>query len=359
MIHVPIGTKAQLIKMAPVMKALDDKQLEYQFILTGQHSETMDDLIKDFDLRKPDNYFVKPVEADSKMKLLIWLVKGFAGGYKALKKIGRKDVVLVHGDTLSTLLSAFLGKLKGIKVVHIEAGLRSFNILHPFPEEIVRRLTTKLSDFFVCQDSIAADNLVGAHISPSRLLNTNANTLLDSLRLISDRPVSPDIPDRPYCVVTLHRSENISNSERFTFLMQLVENLSEKIDVLFVMHPVTKKKMYSTIWGDRFEDSKRIRLLNRMPYSEFIQVLESSKFIVSDGGSNQEESYYLGVPCILMRKATERHEGIGSNVVLSNYDVEIFDDFISQAMRTNKRYPTEILESPSAKIAEHLASMSI
>lgn len=359
MIHIPIGTKAQLIKMAPVMRALDSKKLEYQFILTGQHSETMDDLIKDFSLREPDGYFLEPVEADSRIKLLVWLVKGFVGGYRAINKTSDNDVMLVHGDTLSTLLSAFLGRLKGIKVVHIEAGLRSFDILHPFPEEIVRMLTTKLSSYFICQDLAAVNNLINVHIDPSRLLNTNANTLLDSLRLISGNPVSHDTPSGPYCVVTLHRSENISSNERFDFLMQLVENLSQKIDVFFVMHPVTKKKMSKTVWGDRFENSKNISLQSRMPYSEFIQLLKSSRFIVSDGGSNQEESYYLGIPCILMRKATERHEGIGGNVVLSNYSIEVFDDFVSDVIHTNKRYRVEISESPSAKIAEYLASITL
>ncbi|TNG01957.1 MAG: hypothetical protein EP297_01755 [Gammaproteobacteria bacterium] len=358
MIYVLIGTKAQLIKMAPVMRALDDAALAYEFVLTGQHAETMEDLISDFNLRDPDWYFVKPSEADTVHRLLTWIIKAFTGGFRGFSQCKPGDLILVHGDTVSTLIGAILGKLKRIKVVHVEAGLRSFNYLHPFPEEIVRVLTTRLSDYFICQDSRAVQNLMKIRIPSSSILNTGANTLLDSLRIVSESSTDKVDKERdPYCIVTLHRSENITNQERFDFLMSTVNDVSERIKVLFVMHPVTRKKLQTSRWLSEFEKSEHIELLARMPYTQFVKLMKGALFMISDGGSNQEESSYLGLPCLLMRKATERHEGIGGNVVLSNYDIDVINSFIDDTIQ-GRRMDSKIKDvNPSKQIAEFMSNL--
>ena len=187
MIRIILGTKAQLIKMAPVIRELDDREMEYSLVMTGQHHETMQDLLDLFQLRPPDIALVDNMEADTKQKALFWL-------FKVLRKTGfgmnkglwqpKPVITLVHGDTLSTLVGAVLSKLAGVRVAHVEAGLRSFNVFHPFPEEIIRILVSRISDVFYCPGSFAAGNI--SDKPRSEVIDTKSNTLLDSLRLALD-----------------------------------------------------------------------------------------------------------------------------------------------------------------------------
>ena len=357
MIFVLIGTKAQLVKMAPVMLSLDEHGLEYQFVLTGQHAETMDDLISDFSLREPDWCFVKPIEADTHLRLLSWLVKAFIGGYRGLNRSDGKDLVLVHGDTLSTLVGAILGRLQGIQVVHIEAGLRSFSYFNPFPEEIVRVLVTRISQYFVCQDDVAVGNLKHLGVADKNIFNAKANTLMDALNYVKAKSPEMTTYKTPYCVVSLHRSENLGSQKRFRFLMQLIVKMSMHTHVLFVLHPVTKKKLQATGWMEGFESNPEISLLERMAYSKFMALLANASFLVTDGGSNQEEACYLGLPCLIMREATERVEGLASNAVLSNYDEEVIRDFFDNLEDHRKGLVDETALRPSDEIAQFIAEI--
>ena len=356
MIFVLIGTKAQLVKMAPVMHSLDRLNLKYQFVLTGQHAETMDDLIDDFSLRQPDWSFVKPIEADSYLRILVWLVKAFFGGYKGLGRT--KGLVLVHGDTLSTLLGAVLGRLRGMRVVHIEAGLRSYNYFNPFPEEIARVLVTLVSRYFICQDQTAVNNLEKLGITGDRVFNAKANSLIDALQYVRNRSLNTSQYESPYCVVSLHRSENLGNQQRFEFLMQLIFSISRNTHVLFVLHPVTRKKLVSTGWMARLEENNNVSLLNRMAYSQFTTLLAEASFLVTDGGSNQEEASYLGLPCLIMRQATERLEGLGVNAVLSNYDDEVIQSFFDSLEDNRKGSISGAKQKPSDEIARYIAQIS-
>lgn len=134
MILIPIGTKAQLIKMAPVVLALVERRLPFDFVLTGQHQETMDDLIEGFQLPKPTFNLMPVNESDTTWKLAGWLINILRRHLKSNSVVARRNYhyCLVHGDTMSTFASALIARRHGISVVHVEAGLRSHNILHPF-----------------------------------------------------------------------------------------------------------------------------------------------------------------------------------------------------------------------------------
>ena len=149
MIHIIIGTKAQLIKMAPVMKLLEQQGIEYNYISTGQHRETMDDILANFGIKLPDQITYTGKDITSVIQMFTWSVRNIVHTLQNKHAIFRNDtngIVLVHGDTFSTLLGALMGKIAGLKVGHIESGLRSFNLFHPFTEEITRILTFRLSD---------------------------------------------------------------------------------------------------------------------------------------------------------------------------------------------------------------------
>ncbi len=355
MIHVIIGTKAQLIKMAPIMKFLKQDGIDYNYISTGQHRETIDDILADFDIKQPDYRLYSGKDITSVFQMFIWGLKNIIHTIFNKKEIFRNDnngIVLVHGDTFSTLLGAIMGKVARLKVGHVESGLRSFNILHPFPEEITRILTFRLADYLFAPGDWASRNLEKFQ---GDKINTGFNTLIDSLNIalpainkISDI----DLPDKAFGVVTLHRFENIFTRAAIERVTRIVETISKKLHLLFILHKPTEIKLRKFGCYERLAANPNIELRNRLDYFRFIKLIMEAEFVVSDGGSNQEECYYLGKPVLLLRKATERTEGLGKNCVLSRYDDTIIDNFIGNldAYRFDMIQPES---SPSGLIIQH------
>ncbi len=354
MIHVVIGTKAQLIKMAPILKTFQQEHIDYNHISTGQHQATMDDILANFGLKKPDYVLYKGKDITSVVKMFVWLMSNLFKTILHRQKIFKSDkhgIVLVHGDTFSTLLGAMMGKLAGLKVAHVESGLRSFNLFHPFPEEITRILTFRLSDYMFCPGEWAEKNLAKYK---GIKINTQINTLYDSLRFalpaienISD----VSIPKHKYGIVTLHRFENLYNYDALNQVISIVEKISQKKFLLFILHKPTKKKLIKFDFYHRLKNNPNIEFRERYDYFKFIKLILTAEFVVSDGGSNQEECYYLGKPILLLRKASERNEGLGENCVLSQYDMSIINDFIDNVSQYSfdfKKLPV----SPSKMIVE-------
>lgn len=361
MFLVMIGTKAQLIKMAPIMKEMELQSVPYRFVLTGQHKETITDIINAFEIKSPDFELVNISESDTSIKLLKWLVKSLYRGVFPKKGMnpwrGKITATLVHGDTLSTLVAAFLSRLKGIPVCHIEAGLRSFDYFHPFPEEIIRVLVSKLSTYYYCPDDWSFNNLKS--ISPKKIrINTKCNTLLDSVKMAVMSGISVDIPDEPFSIASVHRYENLSDNDRFGFIMKQIELAAESIKIIFVLHPATRAKLKNTVWWDRLEKNQNIILFPRTDYIRFIKLLSKANFLISDGGSNQEECSFLNIPCLLMRKKTERIDGLGGNVILSNYSVDTINKFVEKNIGSIKeRSVDSLIELPSNMIVQHLSNI--
>ena len=355
MIHVIIGTKAQLIKMAPILKTFNERSIDYNYITTGQHRETIDDILSNFGIKQPDYSLYDGKDITSVVQMLFWGVRNIIHTLKHRKTIFRNDkngIVLVHGDTFSTLLGAVMGKIGGLKVAHIESGLRSFNLLHPFPEEITRILTFRLSDYMFCPGDWAATNL---EKYSGEKINTGYNTLLDALQIALPVIRHIDdvaIPDKPYGVVTLHRFENIRNHTAMLRIIELVEQIALNKHLVFILHKPTEIKLRKFDFYTRLEENPHIELRQRYDYFRFIRLIIDAQLVVSDGGSNQEECHYLGKPVILLRKATERHEGLGRNCVLSLYDGAIVSDFINNLDRYTFE-PLQLAHSPSGIIADY------
>ena len=265
MIHIILGTKAQLIKMAPVMVELKKNKIPYNFISTGQHKETMDKLLKNFNLLKPNHLLYSGKDITSVLQMFFWAIRILFKICKTKKKVFKKDkkgLILVHGDTFSTLLGALIGKLMKFKVGHVESGLRSFNLLNPFPEEITRVLTFKLSNYYFCSGDWAVKNLKkykGVKI------NTKANTLLDSLKLaVKNRhKIKVKIPKEKYAVVTIHRFENIFNKKQFGKIIKIITNISKNIKILFILHKPTKKKLVEYNFLNILKNNKNIEFRPR------------------------------------------------------------------------------------------------
>ncbi|GBE07676.1 UDP-N-acetylglucosamine 2-epimerase [bacterium BMS3Bbin11] len=354
MIHVVIGTKAQLIKMAPILYYLQQRNIPYNYISTGQHKEKIDDILANFGLRQPDYALCEADDITSIQKMMTWSVRIIWRTIRKKKEIfcgDKEGIVLVHGDTLSTLLGAIMGRIAGLKIGHVESGLRSFDLFQPFPEEITRLMTFSLAHYYFCPDDRALQNL--KRYSGEKI-NTVANTLYDSLRLSNNFPdvlSQSEIPSRQYSIVTLHRHENIYRQNALDRVMRLVEEISKTHFLLFILHKPTEKKIHQFNWYQRLVENTNIELRERYDYFGFIQLIKNAEFVISDGGSNQEECYYLGKPIILLRKVTERYDGLGENCLLSEYNIERIKEFIS-TIDDHQFSFKELDVKPSEKIIE-------
>lgn len=348
-IHIVIGTKAQLIKMAPIMLELKKQKIPYNFIFTGQHQLTIDQLRKNFDIKKPDIILHKGKDITGIFQAVFWifkiLFKTFTQKTKILGKTKKNDILLTHGDTFSTILGALIGKIAKIKVAHIESGLRSFNLFSPFPEELNRLITFKLSDIFFCPGIWAKNNLKKYK---GIKINTKYNTLFDALHLAIKNKVKIAFPNKKYAIVSIHRFENIFKKEKFKNIIKLLNKISESQQLLFILHEPTKKQLKKFKFNNLL-NKKNIKICPRHDYFEFIKLINKSEFVITDGGSNQEECFYMGKPCLLMRETTERKEGLKKNVVISKFNEKVILNFVKNykkykiATDTNKNSPSKII----------------
>ncbi|MCP3932405.1 MAG: UDP-N-acetyl glucosamine 2-epimerase [Bacteroidetes bacterium] len=355
MIYIVLGTKAQLIKMAPVMRALQDQKMEYYFIHTGQHKESMKAMYEDFAIKGPDSVLYDGPDITSIKQTFFWFSKLLFAAFWNKQTIfphnPQKSIVLVHGDTLSTLLGALMGRLSKVRVGHIESGLRSFNLFHPFPEEITRLLVFRLSHTLFCPGSWAIENVKKLH---KEKINTGSNTLLDTVRFSEDKPRKLPLQiTGPFVLASIHRYENIFKKKQLEKVLEVLQKIASQFKVVFILHPPTKKQLNKYDLYDKVEADPNILCHDRFAHSDFLQILLVAEFIITDGGSLQEETSYLGIPCLLLREATERIEGIGQNVVLSRFDDEIIEKFGGDY----KHYRSHNIEkslSPSGVIANYL-----
>lgn len=330
MIHIFVGTKAQLIKMAPIMRELQSRGVDYNFIFSGQHQDTIVELRKNFGVKPPDIVLHSGADITSIPKMLFWMLKIIFVSFKKRKDLWRGDnkgIVLNHGDTFSTLLGTILARLGGHKAAHVESGLRSFNLFSPFPEELTRIIVFALSNIYFAPDQLALDNLTSYS---GQKVNTGGNTLYDSLQVIKNQSPPPDLilPVSPYGLVSFHRFENIFRKEKITRVVEILERISETMPLVVIMHKPTLERLRKYGLYDRLARNVQIELRPRYDYLRFIQLVICSQFVVTDGGSNQEECYYLGKPCLLLRNATERQEGLGENARLSYFDDVLIDEFV-------------------------------
>lgn len=359
MITCIVGTRAQLIKMAPVLRSLERGGADFSLLFTGQHEVTMAALLQEFGVETRPVYLYKGPEITGTMQMGVWFVWTLLAALRRRRELfppaGTVNrCVVVHGDTFSTLLGALLGMLTRQKVEHVESGLTSERLWEPFPEEITRRIVSRLTHIAFCPGDWAVANMQRHN---AVCINTGENTIVDAVRAATTRLAPPPdlIPPHPFAVVSIHRFENIFNAKRFRFIVASLETIAQSIPLVFVLHPATKKQAIKLGLMPRLENNETIRLQDRLTYLPFMSLIGHSRFVVTDGGSNQEELSYLGVPTLLMRGATERAEGLDDNVVLSNYDEAVIERFVTAAL-AREDVPTTLPAgaSPSDLIARHL-----
>jgi len=312
-----IGTRPEAIKMAPVILALRERAERFRtrVVLTAQHREMSDQVLALFRIR-PDHDLNLMKPEQTLFDTTAGLVKGLEGVYRA----ERPDLVLVQGDTTTTFVGALAAFYLGIRVGHVEAGLRTADKANPFPEEINRRLASHVADFHFAPTETARRALLAEGVSREAIWVTG-NTVIDALmqtaRALPKRALAgvPGLdPARRVVLVTAHRRENWGEplEQICLALRDLARAFLADAQVVFPVHPNPKVRRVATRVLGR---EPNVLLLPPLEYRPFVALMQRSTLILTDSGGVQEEAPSLGKPVLVMRRKTERPEAVRAGTV--------------------------------------------
>ena len=258
-------------------------------------------------------------------------------------------ICLVHGDTMSTLLGVSLARAAGLEVGHVEAGLRSYDYLHPFPEELIRVYCMKRCNVLFAPSADALSHLNQMNV-PGKVIPVDGNTVVDALHFAETVPATISIPQEPYALAACHRLETITNRNRLERVVSLINRVSEELPVIFVTHKPTRR--YLTRYNLHNRLSSDVKIMEMQDYVSFTALMRNAKMVLADGGSIQEECSYLCKPCLVLRNKTERCDGIGINAMLWGFKNQMLEEFLAMA-KDFRPVPID-LPRPSKQIADYL-----
>jgi len=351
-----IGTKAELIKCMPLMLELQKQKINYTFIHTGQHK--LGEACKEFRIKKPDYVLSKEPTKGTKFwskingNSIFWCFSLIFKIRKLINKL-KPSYVIYHGDTISTSCaslgsSRFLNWNKKYKNVHLEAGLRSVGevnpLLEPFPEEIIRRIVTFFSDILIAPSEQSKLNL-----KRRKNIYVLGNTVLDSVDIASKIAKKRDLKpfDKRFALISIHRHENLKSEERMKKIVEIIHSI--KIPVYFSLHDNTKDKLIEFGLYGKLLENKNIKIIEPIDYVSFLYQMSKCSIILVDGGSIQEESLCFQKPCVILRKNTERPEGLESNFqYLSKLNVEKTKEKIKEYL--SEDYKVEDFKNPYGNV---------
>jgi len=352
-IHLVIGTKAQLIKMLPIIFELRKRDIPFRYIDTCQHFQITKEMRSAFGIDEPDIFVAKKnANITGLTQAFLWIGSVLVSSALRQKKIfpSKKGVCLVHGDTVTALLGLIMGKMARQKIAHVEAGERTHNLFSPFPEEIIRIIVDKYADYVFPSSDESFENLVSERIRGS-IKRLNGNTIVDAIQIASTMEhINIEVPT-VYVLVSIHRFETIRSKNRMEFVIDTVEKISNQFKVVWGLHEPTKKQLYKFGLMERIACNNNIRLRGLWDYFSFIKAMKQSEFLVTDGGGPQEESWFLNVPCMLMRAESERE--LHSNVYRTNFRTDRVEYFLAN-YKTMKSDTLDCIQSPSKQIVEFL-----
>lgn len=352
------GARPNFVKIAPIIHAISHHndqgaaKIDFCLVHTGQHyDEKMSgSFFKDLNIPLPDvNLNVgSHSHAEQTAKIMVAFEKHLMNQ--------PTDCVLVVGDVNSTMACAIVAKKLGVKVVHVEGGLRSRDMR--MPEEINRLLTDSITDYFFTTSALADTNLLNEGVRADRIFMVG-NTMIDSLVNSLDKAVMPkvehDIATAEYILLTLHRPSNVDDDHKLETLIETIDKIASGVKVLFPIHPRTASKLTNI---ERFDN---IEFLSPLPYLEFLYLMKNAKAVVTDSGGIQEETTYLKVPCLTLRENTERPETIeiGSNQLIGN-DLVALEKSLTAILSGNWKkgeVPPLWDGNASKRIVDHLAQL--
>ena len=357
-ILLTFGTRPEAIKMAPLILELNKHRDKVKTIVcvTGQHREMLDQVLSIFKI-KPDydlNIMKKGQDLyDITSKVLL--------GLRDILNETQPDIVLVHGDTTTSMAAALAAYYQQIPVGHIEAGLRTYNIYSPWPEEINRQLIGRISNYNFSPTSTSSVNLINEGVSEKSIYITG-NTVIDSLYWVVNKIKSDGLlnvklkeeikrfgynidrlqnNNRRMVLITGHRRENLGNG--FIHIAQAIQELSSQfpnVDFVYPMHlnPNVRKSIYEVLGNDLSHFSNMF-FIEPLEYLSFIYVMEKADIVLTDSGGIQEEAPSLKKPVLVMRDTTERPEAVkAGTVILVGTDKEKIVNNVRQLLTDSTHY---------------------
>lgn len=351
------GTRPEAIKMAPLVKEfqINSDKFITQVCVTGQHREMLDQVLDIFEINPDYDLNIMKHGQD-----LYDVTSSVLLGMRDVLKEAQPDIVLVHGDTATSTAAALASFYQQIPVGHIEAGLRTHNIYSPWPEEMNRLITGRLTTYHLSPTELSKQNLLKEGIDESSITVTG-NTVIDALHIVVDRiknnedlnhelslllkksgyDVNRLNESRRLVLITGHRRENFGDG--FINICNAIKTLSEKytnVDFVYPMHlnPNVRKPIQE-VFGDNLSEIDNLYFIEPLEYLSFVYLMEKSSIVLTDSGGIQEEAPGLGKPVIVMRNTTERPEAVDAGTVrLVGTDYDRIVDEISILLDNKKEY---------------------
>lgn len=352
------GTRPEAIKMAPLVKAFQKhpEEVETVVCVTGQHREMLDQVLRIFNV-VPD-YDLNIMKSGQD---LYDITSRVVLGMRDVLKESQPDVVLVHGDTTTSMAAALAAFYLQIPVGHVEAGLRTHNIYSPWPEEMNRQITGRIATFNLSPTALSRQNLLEEGVSEDKIIVTG-NTVIDALHMMVERiksdatlsaALQSELKSRGYDVgrladgtrrmvlITGHRRENFG--EGFKHICQAIKTLSERypeVDFVYPMHlnPNVRRPIKEVL-GDALTADNNLFFIEPLEYLDFVFLMEKSNIVLTDSGGIQEEAPGLGKPVLVMRDTTERPEALEAGTVkLVGTDYDKIVSHVSQLLDSREHY---------------------
>jgi UDP-N-acetylglucosamine 2-epimerase (non-hydrolysing) len=337
------GTRPEAIKMAPLVNGfLADNRFETKVCVTGQHREMLDQVLSFFDIMPDfDLSLMKPNQN------LYNLTSEVIVGLKPILESYKPDFVYVHGDTTTTMAASIAGFYVGAKVCHVEAGLRTNNMLSPFPEEMNRQITSRLATYHFAPTSKSQDNLLKENVLKENILITG-NTVIDALLESSDRVKELENEEvellknkinfgNRILLVTGHRREN--HGQGFINICAALKHIAIHNPDVEIVYPVHLNPNVLKPVNELLGDVKNIHLVKPLSYPSFVWLMNQSYLIITDSGGVQEEAPSLGKPVLVMRDTTERPEAVeAGTVILVGTDRDKIIKEVQELLINTERY---------------------
>lgn len=327
------GTRPEAIKMAPLVKEFQKHPDTFQTIVcvTGQHREMLDQVLNIFDIRPDFDLNIMKQGQD-----LYDVTARVLTGMRDVLREAQPDVVLVHGDTTTSTAAALAAFYQQIPVGHVEAGLRTHNILSPWPEEMNRQITGRIASYHFAPTALSRQNLLQENVDDANITVTG-NTVIDALywvvdRIKNDRSLDAELEEvlrragydvnrladgRPLVLITGHRRENFGDG--FINMCTAIKQLTERypnVDFVYPMHlnPNVRRPIHE-VFGDDLSNLGNMHFIEPLEYLSFVYLMEKSTIVLTDSGGIQEEAPGLGKPVLVMRDTTERPEALEAGTV--------------------------------------------
>ena len=301
------GTRPEAIKMCPVIKELNKRpEIECKVCLTGQHKEMLQQVMDLFDIQADYN-----LQIMKQNQTLSMITSDVLNGLDSVFEKEQPDLVLVHGDTSSSFAAALSAFYHHIPIGHVEAGLRTYNMQSPYPEEFNRQAVDLITDIYFAPTEQAKKQLLNEGKDENKIFVTG-NTVIDALKTTVSEEYQSDVLD--WCkgskiiLLTAHRRENIGTPMEHIF--EAVKMIVENNKDVKVIYPIHKNPKVRNISNRMFEGCDRIKLIEPLDVYDFHNFMDRSYLILTDSGGIQEEAPALGKPVLVMRDTTERPEGV-------------------------------------------------